>query len=177
MGQASRAGAPSDPAIIGRVVRPHGLAGELVVDPADVRVAACEPDATVWVNQAWRRVIRCRAGNKGRWVVALEGIVDRDAAEALRGSDVVIEADELPELDPDNYYIHDLVGCRVEDERGTTLGEVVAVLRGPQDLLEVELEGRRSLVPMARDLLKEIDVQERRIVIEAPAGLDEATRV
>lgn len=177
MVNASGAGAPSDPAVVGRIVRPHGLAGELVVEPADVRVATCEPGARIWIADGWRRVSRCRLDNKGRWVIALEGVADRDAAEALRGSDLIIEAGELPELAADSYYVHDLVGCQVEDEHGAALGEVVAVIRGPQDLLEIERGGRRSLVPMARDLLKEIDVRQRRIVIDVPAGLDEATRV
>jgi 16S rRNA processing protein RimM len=167
--------APSDPAVIGRVVRPHGLAGEVVVEPAG-RAAAPAIDSVAWLRGAWRRVRRLFIDNKGRWVVAFEGVGDRDAAETLRDAQVVIDAAELPQLEQDNYYIHDLVGCRIEDASGSELGEVVAVVSGPQDLLEVDRGGERCLIPMARDLLREIDIEGRRIVIDAPLGLEEATR-
>ncbi|MGD8331685.1 MAG: ribosome maturation factor RimM [Acidobacteriota bacterium] len=172
---ASVRGAPSDPAIIGRVVRPHGLAGEVVIEPAG-RTAAPAIDSAAWLGGAWRRVRRLFIDNKGRWVIAFDGIGDRDAAEALRGTEVAIETSELPRLEQDNYYIHDLVGCRIEDVSGNELGEVVAVVSGPQDLLEVARGSERCLIPMARDLLREIDIEGRRIVIDAPAGLEEATR-
>jgi 16S rRNA processing protein RimM len=168
--------APSDPALIGRIVRPHGLAGEVVVEPLDSSPSPFVAGAALWVGGGWRSVERCRLDTKGRWVIALEGIADRDAAERLRNSEVVIEAVELPQLEGDRFYVHDLIGCRVEDGNGEDLGEVVGVVSGPQDLLEVEHDGERSLLPMARALLREVDVQGRRIVIDAPPGLSEATR-
>lgn len=171
----STPGAPSDPAVVGRVVRPRGLVGEVVVELLQAAAAPWAEGRSVWLQEAWRRVVRCRVDNKGRWVIALEGIGDREAAEALRGAVVVIEAGELPELEQDNYYIHDLIGCRVQDVGGDDLGEVVAVVHGPQDQLEVERDGRRSLVPMARALMKEVDVQGRRIVVDVPPGLREVT--
>ena len=176
MGGASERGAPSDPAVVGRVVRPHGLAGEVVVVPMDPSTASFEPGNTFWVINRWVPVTRSRVDNKGRWVVALAGTADREAAEALRGTELVVEADELPELESDRYYIHDLVGCRVEDRAGEHLGEVVAVVPGPRDWLEIEHHGHRSLVPMAKALLQEVDLEERRIVIDAPPGLAEATK-
>lgn len=175
MSGASDRGAPSDPAVIGRVVRPHGLAGEVVVEPAGHATAGPAIDTKVWLQGAWRRVQRVRIDNKGRWMIAFAGIGDRDAAESLRGAEVSVDAEELPRLEQGNYYIHDLVGCRVEDTGGNELGEVIAVVSGPQDLLEIEYDGVRSLIPMARDLLREIDIEERRIVIDAPAGLADAT--
>jgi len=173
---ASDRGAPADPATIGWVVRPHGLAGEVVIEPAGRGAAAPAIDSSAWLCGAWRRVRRLFIDNKGRWVIAFEGIGDRDAAEALRGAEVAIDAAELPPLEEDNYYIHDLVGCRIEDVSGIELGEVVGVVSGPQDLLEIDRGGERCLIPMARDLLREVDIEGRRIVIDAPAGLEEATR-
>jgi 16S rRNA processing protein RimM len=173
---ASERGAPADPAIVGRVVRPHGLAGEVVVEPVDSSPVSLEPGSIFWLDDRWISVTRSRVANRGRWVIALEGVADRDAAEELRGAELVVETDELPELESGHYYIHDLVGCRVEDTAGDDLGEVVAVVPGPRDWLEIERDGQRSLVPMAKALLKEVDLQERRIVIDPPSGLAEATR-
>jgi len=172
-GAAGRA-APEDPAAIGRVVRPHGLAGEVVVEPRGHLDVEALPE--LWIADSWRRVRRARIDPKGRWVLALQGVDDRDAAEQLRGAEITIDAAALPAPEQDSYYIHELVGCRVEDGDGNQLGTVVAVLSGPQDVLEIESSGERSLVPMARDLLREIDIDERRIVIDAPAGLSEVTR-
>ncbi len=175
MSGASERGAPSDPAVVGKVARPHGLAGDIVVAPMDSS-ASCAAGDTFWLSGSWRRVSRCRVDNKGRWVMRLDGVADRDAAERLRGATLVVEADELPALGEGHYYIHDLVGCRVLNPAGDDLGEVVAVVPGPQDWLEVECDGARSLVPMARALLQEVDVPGRRIVIDPPPGLAEATR-
>lgn len=165
---------PSDPALVGRVLRPHGLAGEVVVEPVGA-AAACQPGDRFWMAGDWRRVTRCRFDSKGRWLLGLDGVSGRDAAEALRGAELLVEADDLPALEPDSYYVHELIGCRVENADGSELGEVVAVVPGPQDLLEIERGGRRSLLPMARGLLKEVDLTGRRIVVDMPPGLDEAT--
>lgn len=168
--------APSDPAVVGWAVRPHGLGGEVVVQPAGVSSGTYAPGTAIWLAGGWRQVLTSRTDNKGRWVVRFDGVDDRDAAEALRGAELVVESGELPELDDDRYYIHDLVGCRVRDTHGDELGEVVNVVTGPQDWLEIEHDGGRSLVPMVRPLLKQVDIRGRCIVIDPPPGLVEATR-
>ncbi len=166
---------PTDPAVVGRVVRPHALAGEVVVEPMASSSAHFEPGAVLWMEARWVTVQRSRPRGD-RWVVLLEGIADRDAAEAIRNVELFVDGGSLPELDDDRYYVHDLIGCRVEDPAGADLGMVVAVVPGPQDWLEVERAGERSLLPMARDWLQDIDIDARRIVIDAPQGLEEATR-
>lgn len=168
--------APSDPAVIGRIVRPHGIAGEVVIELLTPDADSYAPGAELFIAGGWRQVARCRIDNKGRALVALGGVTDRDAAEALRGAEVTVDAEELPALAADRYYVHDLVGCRVADVAGNEIGKVVAVVNGPQDMLEVEHRGTRSLLPMARDLLREVNVGERRIVVDAPPGLLDLTR-
>ena len=175
MASASDRPGPSDPAVVGRVVRPHGLAGEVVVDPADSGSLQFEPGTHWWLAGRWCEVVRSRV-HSGRWVVRLGGIADRDAAEALRAEEIAVEAAELPELESGRYYIHDLVGCRVEDPEGADLGEIVAVVSGPQDWLEIEQEGERTLVPMVQALVKEVDVEAGRVVIDPPPGLAEVTK-
>jgi 16S rRNA processing protein RimM len=106
----------------------------------------------------------------------LEGVGSREAAEALRGEELTVEAAELPDLDEGHYYIHDLIGCRVLDPVGKDIGEVVGVVPGPQDRLEIAHRSGRSLVPMVREMLQQVDVEEGYIVIDLPEGLMEATR-
>lgn len=170
-----RAG-PTDPAVVGWAVRPHGLAGEVVVEPADVSSAVSALGTAIWIAGRWREILTLRVDNKGRWVMRLDGVHDREAAEALRGAELVIESEDLPALDEGRYYVHELVGCRVQDTHGGDLGEVVRVVSGPQDWLEIENDEGRSLVPMVRSMLKQVDVRGRCIVIDPPQGLVEATR-
>ena len=104
------------------------------------------------------------------YLVALRGIDDRDAADALRGHEALVERDALPPPADDEVYAADLVGYSVADESGAHRGEVVGVdAAGLQDLLRVRNGGRESLVPFA--LLKEIDEARRHLVIHAPDGL------
>lgn len=167
--------APSDPVVVGRVLRPHGLVGEVIVDPADPWTVHFEPGTRLWMAGSWREVIRCRVQGD-RWIVRLGGVADRDEAGTIRGEEISVEATGLPELGSGRYYIHDLVGCRVENSMGTELGEITAVVPGPQDWLEIAQDGERSLVPMVGALLKEVDVEAQLVVIDPPTGLAEATK-
>ena len=87
-------------------------------------------------------------------IARFEGINDRSAAEALRGSLVEVDRDQLPPLEEGEYYHADLVGLPCVDDAGTALGTVVAVENfGAGDLLEVERpEGKRSLIPFRQPI-------------------------
>ena len=91
-------------------------------------------------------------------IARFEGINDRSAAEALRGSLVEVDRDQLPPLEEGEYYHADLVGLPCVDDAGTALGTVVAVENfGAGDLLEVErADGKRSLIPF-RDPIARLD--------------------
>jgi 16S rRNA processing protein RimM len=110
-------------------------------------------------------------GRRSELRVALEGVEDRDAAEALRGRRVLVEAAELEALPAGEYYAYQLVGCRVEGEDGALVGTVREIWEtGGPDLLVVDGEGgREHLLPAA--LLREVDVEGRRAVVELVPGL------
>ena len=112
--------------VVGRVVKAHGVTGEVVVE-----VRTDDPDDPF---RAW--VTRCAAGHLaaaperdyvvesvrehgGRLLVRLDGVADRDAADALRGTLFVVDSEDLPPIDdPDEFYDHQLEGLRVRDDRG-----------------------------------------------------------
>jgi 16S rRNA processing protein RimM len=110
-------------------------------------------------------------GRRGELRVALEGVEDREAAEALRGRQVLVEAKELEALPEGEYYGYQIMGCRVESQDGAPVGTVRQIWEtGGPDLLVVEGEdGREHLVPVA--LLCEVDVEGRRAVVELLPGL------
>lgn len=162
---------------IGRVVRPHGVLGEVAVDTAGGEVLGrLSPGEDVCLEPGGERVVCGIRPHAGRWLVSLEGVEDREAAERLRGVWLRVSADRLPEPAEYEFYVDDLVDAVVETADGDTLGRVVAVHAGAaQDLLELQREAGTTLVPMARDWLVEVDIDAGRIIMDLPAGFDEAT--
>jgi 16S rRNA processing protein RimM len=112
---------------------------------------------------AGRRVaITRRAGTADRPILRLEGHTSRDAAEALRGSALLVPVDEAPALEAGEYWAHDLVGCRVVDG-SAEIGVVARLVALPS----VEaLEVGDVLIPMVRDAIRSVDVEARVIDVD-----------
>ncbi len=162
--------------VVGRIGRPHGIRGEVTVEPRtdepDERFA---PGAVLSVDGPVHELVVDRTHwHSGRLLVTFAGVPDRTAAEALRGLLLHVERadDETPD-DPDEYYDSTLTGCAVELADGTSIGAVEEVLHLPsQDLLVVRgPEDREVLVPFLAAFVPTVDVVGRRIVIDPPAGL------
>jgi 16S rRNA processing protein RimM len=143
---------PERPLPAGRVGRPHGLDGSFYVEvPAHALLEGTE----VLIGEHRATVAR-RAGSDDRPLIRIDGVDDRDAAQALRGQTVLVPGGR-EKLGPDEWYDDDLVGCNVEG-----LGEVRAVLHGPScDLLEVGDDG--VLIPLVRDAVLNVDLERRAI--------------
>lgn len=152
---------------IGRVVKPHGLAGEVVVELWTNRVERLAagsslggPSGTLEVETA-RQLPAGSSLHASRWLVRFGGISTRDAAEALRGAPL----SAAPLEDPDSLWVDELVGSAVEDPAGSVLGRVVGVESNPaSDLLVLEGGG---LVPLRFVVDRRADV----LVVDLPAGL------
>lgn len=166
----------TDDVAIGRVVKPHGIRGEVVVEPASDVPGRFAPGVRLVVGTTSRTIASSRP-HKGRLLIAFEDVADRNEAEGLRGA--VLRA---PAVDPetsDTWFAHELVGLDVVTEDARWLGEVVDVAELPAvadyDLLEVDLEGTVWLLP-DDDALVEVgmdaDTGERiLVVVDPPAGL------
>ena len=151
---------------VGRVARAHGLRGRVLIAPYNAGSEGLERARSLWLGERVFEVDRAERVHLGD-LVALRGVADRDQADALRGQEVRIDRAELPELEAGEMYAIDLIGYAVSDPQGTVHGVVEDVEEaGAQDLLR--LEGG-ALVPLA--LVKEVQPQARRIVVEAPEGL------
>ena len=162
---------------VGRVVKPHGIRGELVVSPVGDTLAALEAGTPVHldIESGSRRVLALRPHQR-RLLVALEGICDRAAAELVRGAKVMVDAGELAQLGEGEVWVDDLIGCRALLPDGATLGVVRGVLSaGGRDLLEIEMRQGMALIPMVREWLVEIDTEKRRLVLDLPEGLVDAS--
>jgi 16S rRNA processing protein RimM len=169
-------------AVVGRVARPHGLRGDVVVNPeTDFVAERFRPGATVWTRAGGREeelTIASARMQNGRPVVGFEGLSSIDAVERLAGVELRVPEASLQPLEPGRYYEHQLVGCSVETAAGATVGSVVRVESGVGGSRLV-VEGARGevLVPLAVDICVEIDVGARRIRIAPPEGLLELNEV
>ncbi|HYN05787.1 MAG TPA: ribosome maturation factor RimM [Vicinamibacterales bacterium] len=166
---------------VGRVVRPHGNRGHVVVAPdTDFGHERFRPGAALHVlrdgHAAPLDVIAGREQD-GRWIVGFAGVTTIDAAEALRGQELRIPADALQPTAPGAFYVHDLIGCRVTTAAGQLVGTVERVqLDAGTPLLAVRSATGEVLVPLAEDICREVDVTGKRIVIDAPDGLIDLNR-
>ncbi len=166
--------------VAGRIAKAHGITGELVVD-----VRTDDPDARFAVGNRLRlkdtragtvreAVISSARPHGGRLLVRLEGITDRDSAEALRGQLFVLDSTELPPIDdPDEFYDHQLEGLAVRTVQGVDVGSVIEVLHTPGgELLSVRAEsGGEVLVPFVSEIVTEVSLADGIVRIDPPEGL------
>lgn len=156
---------------VGRIVRPHGLRGEVVVELITDRDERMAPGAGLQaeirneprtlVVQSARRQRPGGQRRRARWIVHFEGCEGREAAESLRG--VPLRAEPLDE--PDELWAHELVGVDVRLADGTPVGACVGVVANPAaDLLELDTG---ALVPV----VFVVDHQPGHVIIDPPTGL------
>jgi 16S rRNA processing protein RimM len=169
--------------IVGRIGRPHGIRGEVVIgvrtDEPDLRFAvgsvvdasrSAEDDLPA--DRAPLKVATVR-WHSGQLLVGFAGITDRTAAGDLTGSWLSIDSSQLPATpDPDEFRDHELIGLSVRTTAGEPVGVVTDVLHYGQDLLVVRrADGGESLVPFVQALVPEVDLGAGVVVIDPPPGL------
>jgi 16S rRNA processing protein RimM len=160
---------------IGRIVRPHGNKGAVVIAPetdfGESRFRAGEVAYLLDEQGPRALTIASARQHDGRWVVGFEGVATIDDAERLRGRELRVPAESLAALGPGGYYVHELVGCEVRTVDGQRVGHVAGVrLETGVPLLVVEGRGE-VLVPFADAICRRVDVAAREIDIDPPAGL------
>jgi 16S rRNA processing protein RimM len=165
--------------LVGIAVRAHGLRGELVVEvhtdsPQErfapgVSLIARRPDAP-----AGTLTVESARPHSGRLLVRFAEAPDRDAAEALRGTRLLVAADAIaPPEDEEEFHVHQLEGLRAELEDGTVVGTVRDVTHGPGGELLVLARPERAdaLVPFVRAIVPMVDLTAGRLVLTPPEGL------
>lgn len=156
--------------------RPHGLAGEVTVEPLGDLSDSFEPGASyVWKTGDRVRELKVsgKRGHSGRLLISFEGITDVDAARELAGGVLCVPFERLPERPAGFYSSDEVEGWRCEDPAGLLLG-LVRILEetpaGPQLTLATST-GKEVLVPFVSPLVVEIDAALKRIVLDLPDGL------
>ena len=170
--------APHDPdtVVVGRIGRPHGVRGEVTVevrtDDPERRFA---PGAVLRTDPADRGPVTI---TRAHWhgttlLLSLQGVDSREAAEAVRNTELLVDVADLPELeDPDSFYDHQLVGLTARLTDGSELGAVVAVRHEGADLLIIDRgNDGELLVPFVSAIVPTVDVAGGFLVVDPPEGL------
>jgi 16S rRNA processing protein RimM len=162
--------------LVGRISRPHGIRGQVIVTPeTDFVEERFRAGAVLWTRSdrgdEELTVSSARIQN-GRPVIGFEGFATIEDVERLAGRELRVPEDALQPLGDGAYYLHDLVGCVVETTSGLRIGEVQRVDGGAgASVLSVAGARGEVLVPLAADICTEIDIAARRIRIAPPDGL------
>jgi len=157
--------------IIGRITAPFGRKGEVKVQLETDFPERLQELGSVWLKPPAGPAVPKRVESvrfhKNQALVKFEGVEDISAAENLRGCELRIPASQLKALPEGEFYIRDILGIRVVTEEGEDLGEVVEVIRAPANDVYVT---QKALIPGLREVVREVDLQNRRMVIRAADG-------
>jgi len=147
---------------MGRVAGSYGVRGWIRVGRAEAALAGC---GRWWIGGHGYSVEETKE-HSGTLLAKLEGVESREAALRLKGSEVSVRREALPEPEEGKYYLIDLVGLEVVNEQGLVLGAVKRFLsNGPQDVMEVVGE-RARLLPWVPTVVKDVNLSERKIRVD-----------
>ena len=164
---------------IGQIVAHQGLKGDIRIKPSSDFPERFTKPGKRWIQKANElpTEIKLIKGNlipgKSIYVVSIEGISNRSSAEKIIGWKLVIPVDSRPNLSKGEFHYFDLIGLKAK--RGSEkklIGYVTDLIKGGNDLLEIELlEGKKVLVPFVKEIVPEIEIKEKWLLINPPPGL------
>lgn len=175
--------------LIGAIARPHGVKGDVQVVPFNLESPHWRPGTPFCVLPKHKAngktdvvesgplesltIKRVSAGAKGRLVVWFDGLSHRDAAEAYKGAWLALSEDALGELAEDEFWYHEIAGWQVCTLAHELIGEVVRIVDGATDLLEIRPKrgGETFFIPMVDEFVIEVDRENAKIVIDPIEGL------
>ena len=165
----------SDKVCVGAIAGAFGVRGEVRLKsftavPEDI--ASYNPLETEDGKHSY--TVKITRQIKNGLAARLSGVTNKDAADALRGTQLFVPRDRLPTLPDDEFYHADLIGLTVSDTGGTPLGKVMAVHNnGADDLLELSAPGQKQtvLLPFTKAVVPTVDLSQGRIVADPPDGL------
>ena len=165
---------------IGEIVAPQGLRGDIRIKPSSEFPERFTKPGKRWIQKANElpTEIKLKQGKlipgKSIYVVTFEGISDRSDAERILGWNLVIPVNDRPNLNNNEFHYLDLIGLEVrKGHQKILIGYVTDLLKGGNDLLEIELikESKKVLVPFVKEIIPEIKIKEKWLLITPPPGL------
>ena len=167
---------------VGRIVRPHGLRGEVVVRGTALAAPEFATLGRVWLVRdriPGERVeeIAGARGAPGQLIVSLRGVDTLDAASERRGAWIEAERASMPEAGEGLVYHFELLGLIVVEKSGRRIGVVRRVIpTGAHEVLEIETDGGELLLPYHPETVLDWDPSARTLVVQLPEGLEDIYR-
>ena len=164
---------------IGEIVAAQGLKGDIRIKPSSDFPERFTKPGKRWIQKANElpTEIKLIKGTiipgKSIYVISIEGVSNRSSAEKIIGWNLVMPVNSRPNLNDDEYHYFDLIGLEVKKgPKKTLIGHVTDLIKGGNDLLEIELvEGKKVLVPFVKEIVPEVEVKEKWLLINPPPGL------
>ena len=163
---------------VGKIVNTHSLKGEVkVISSTDFEEQRFEKGTELLItrgNQVVKEVtVESYRTHKNNLLVKFVGIDSIEEAEKLKNLQIKIDSDNIGELEENEFYFHQIIGCEVFDENGKSLGEISEILTpGANDVWVIKSQnGKEILIPYIEDVVKKIDVENKKIDIEVMEGL------
>ena len=163
---------------VGKIVNTHSLKGEVkVISSTDFEEQRFEKGTELLItrgNQVVKEVtVESYRTHKNNLLVKFVGIDSIEEAEKLKNLQIRIDSENIGELEENEYYFHEIIGCEVFDENGKSLGEISEILTpGANDVWVIKTQnGKEILIPYIEDVVKKIDVENKKIDIEVMEGL------
>ena len=171
-------GGPPERIVVGRIVKSHGIRGEVVVesltDSPDRFHVGARFEATTLEGPPRALKVRSVRDDRGRLLVRFAETPDRTAADSFRGAFLTIAGVAAAPLPEGSYYPWQLEGLDVVDEDGVRLGRLARVDRSAaSDLWVVDADGHEVLVPAVPEFIRDVDLDARRVVVHVIPGLFE----
>ncbi|MDF1500678.1 MAG: ribosome maturation factor RimM [Anaerolineales bacterium] len=165
---------PPEQLVVGRIARPHGVRGALVVDPVSRVIESLRPGSIVFIGELEMpfEIVNIRPHRK-RYLVAVEGIDDRNQADEYRDLEVKLSYAEGAPLDEHEYYYWQILGMTVDTEQGEQLGEVINIIEtGANDVYIIRSSsGDDLLIPAIEDVILKVDLEANRMLVRLLPGL------
>lgn len=155
-----------DRLIIGEVLKPQGIRGELKVKTFTDTPENVKAFGTVYIEDKPYKILSFRVGNDGAAYMGLRGIPDRNAAELFRGKKLEGERADAPELEEGRYYIVDILGLACETEEGEFLGTVTDIKNLASDVYTIEKAGKNILFPAVKGVIAKVDLDNKKLIVK-----------
>lgn len=159
---------------VGRVVRPHGVRGALLVEAISEMIHSLEPSTQLYLGREKVPAhVQYLRSHQDRYLLAIEGCQDREEAERWRGQELYLATGETARLPEGTYFHWQILGLEAVSEHGETLGEIVKILEtGANDVYVVETpEGGEILLPAIESVILEVDLERGVVVVHLLPGL------
>lgn len=162
--------------VIGKIVAPHGVRGDIRIMPLTDRPEQFLDLSYLLLEDGRQLTVKASRFHKRMVLVSTKEITTMNDAELLRDKKILIRAEDLPPLEEGRFYVADLIGLPVFDEEGKQLGTFKdSITTGSNDVYIVAVPGGKDLlIPALKIYVREINLQEKRIVVKLPEWTDEA---